>query len=117
MKDIDPFHPSFRVKRVNKLPISRMLEDTEYKDLFLDILQNEKSGLIKYEFEFDPESLGGYLQNLGELYTPIEYQDNLKKIYSNLFKILFSDVLIPEIKKEIHDELKLNAENYVVEKC
>ena len=42
-KELDVFHPSYRVKRVSK-----KLSDLQNTDLFLDILQNESLGLITY---------------------------------------------------------------------
>ncbi len=33
----------------------------EFKDIYLDILQNEKSGLIEIIFEFDAEKTTSYL--------------------------------------------------------
>lgn len=47
----------------------------------------------------------------------MEYPDNFKKIYNELFRSLLQDVLIPEITKEIREELKQSAENYVIKKC
>lgn len=44
LKELDVFHPSYRVKRVNK-----KLKELADTDLFLDILQNEALGLIKYQ--------------------------------------------------------------------
>jgi hypothetical protein len=50
MKDIDVFHPSYRVKRLNKVPLTRFnprylstetkgkLEKEDGTDLFIDIL-------------------------------------------------------------------------------
>jgi len=38
------FHPSYRVKRVEK-----KIKDIQQSDLFLDILQNEQLGFIKFE--------------------------------------------------------------------
>ena len=40
-KELDVFHPSYRVKRVRK-----RLQELNESDLFLDILQNESQGLI-----------------------------------------------------------------------
>ena len=51
MKDLDVFHPSYRVKRISKIPISEFLSD----DLFLDIIQNEKNGLISMKIDIDKE--------------------------------------------------------------
>ena len=44
IKELDVFHPSYRVKRVEK-----KIKDIQQSDLFLDILQNEQLGFIKFE--------------------------------------------------------------------
>ena len=61
-KDLDVFHPSYRVKRVNRRRIIdfnpsrtadvRNIEDAQ--DLYIDIVQNEKNGLIKVDIEIEP---------------------------------------------------------------
>lgn len=43
-KDLDLFHPNYRVKHVKNRKINELL--TEGSDLFLDILQCEKAGLV-----------------------------------------------------------------------
>lgn len=47
-KELDIFHPCYRVKRLQK-----ELKDLENSDIFLDILQNERLGLIKYKIEIN----------------------------------------------------------------
>lgn len=49
-KELDVFHPSYRVKRVNK-----KLSDLADKDLFLDILQNESLGLISFKIVIEDD--------------------------------------------------------------
>jgi hypothetical protein len=51
-KDLDPFHPSFRVKRIKHMKITDFQDD-----LFLDIFQCAKSGLITYKIEFDQKMM------------------------------------------------------------
>ena len=47
-KDLDPFHPSFRVKRIK----DKRLDDFR-DDLFLDIIQSSKQGLISFKVDFN----------------------------------------------------------------
>jgi len=48
-KELDVFHPSYRVKRLNK-KLNEMKENDQCAtDIFLDVLQNESLGLITYE--------------------------------------------------------------------
>ena len=117
MKDLDPFHPSYKVKRIQAEPIMKFLTEEAYAELYLDILQNEKSGLISVDLQFDSSLQGRYLMNLAEKYIPEAYPDNIKKIYNEFFRILLQEVLVKEIKQEIKDELKHNAENAVIRKC
>ena len=88
MKDLDPFHPSYKVKRIQAEPIMKFLTEEAYAELYLDILQNEKSGLITVELQFDSSFQGRYLMNLAEKYIPEKYPDSIKKIYNEFFRIL-----------------------------
>ena len=49
-KDLDLFHPSYRVKLVQKMPLSQLKNQN---DLYLDILQSEKAGLITVDIAMD----------------------------------------------------------------
>lgn len=64
------------------------MNDENLKDMFLDIIQNEKSELITVKFNFQQEAIHDYLQTLDEKYVPIEYPENFKKIYHELFRSL-----------------------------
>lgn len=50
----------------------------------MDILQNEKSGLINVMIEFDSEKTGSYLQNLTEKYVSLDQVDQLKRIWGSM---------------------------------
>lgn len=73
-KELDVFHSSYRVKRVNKRCLSdfhprfRSIEDTREKkdaeDLFIDILQNEKNGLISVQIQIEKEMIERYQNEL-----------------------------------------------------
>jgi len=49
-KDLDLFHPSYRVKCVRKRPLKELMSSN---DLYLDIMQCEKAGLVSVKFEID----------------------------------------------------------------
>ena len=36
-KDLDPFHPSYRVKRIKSEPLNNLINNEGLQDLFLDI--------------------------------------------------------------------------------
>jgi hypothetical protein len=59
MKELDLFHPCYRVKRIQK-----KLKDIK-DDLFLDILQNESLGLIKYQIIIEDNIEEGGGQQIG----------------------------------------------------
>ena len=71
-KELDPFHPSYRVKRIKGEPLVNLNENEHFKDLFLDILANEKSGLISVKIKFDEEDLNKFLHNLADKYFASE---------------------------------------------
>ena len=49
-KDLDLFHLSYRVKTVRQMPLSQLRNQN---DLYLDILQCEKAGLITVDIAVD----------------------------------------------------------------
>jgi hypothetical protein len=51
-KDLDVFHPSYRVKRINK-----PLRSFKGTDLYLDVVQNEKAGLITSSIVLESEEM------------------------------------------------------------
>ena len=58
------FHPSYRVKRINRQSIESFYND----DLFLDVLQNEKNGLITVRIELEPRNQEEFLKFLEGFY-------------------------------------------------
>jgi hypothetical protein len=78
MKDIDPFHPSYRVKRIDKAPLFKFnpryigkgdgkfsVEKNFGTDLFMDILANEKNGLINVIIQVDKDTQIKFYEELG----------------------------------------------------
>lgn len=53
--------------------------------MYLEIIQNEKSGLITYEFMFPQDSITYYLQSLLEKYVPEDYPETFKQLYKIFF--------------------------------
>jgi hypothetical protein len=89
MKDIDAFHPSYRVKRIDKAPLSQFnprfmgKNDSRFNgdknlgtDLFMDILTNEKSGLINVTISIEKDIQTKFYEELGQLYFPVEDKAN-----------------------------------------
>ena len=50
-KDLDLFHPSYRVKTVRQVPLGSLMNQS---DLYLDIVQCEKAGLVTVNIQVDP---------------------------------------------------------------
>ena len=50
-KDLDLFHPSYRVKCVREMPLKNL---RNMNDLYLDIVQCEKAGLVNVKIAIDP---------------------------------------------------------------
>jgi len=64
-KDLDLFHPSYRVKCVRQLPLNELMNKS---DLYLDILQCEKAGLVTVNFTIDPVKQANFKNWLMSLY-------------------------------------------------
>ena len=75
-KELDVFHPSYRVKRVSK-----KISDLANTDLFLDIIQNEALGLITYQIIIQDECDNDRLDNkyLEKMLEMFKYPDDTTK--------------------------------------
>jgi transcriptional accessory protein Tex/SPT6 len=51
------------------------------------------------------------------MYSPFDYPKPLRDIYNEILKTLVNDVFLKELAKEIKDEMKEKAENFVIERC
>lgn len=49
------------------------MDNEKLKDIFLDIIQNEKSGMIKVDISFDVASLYSFIENLQKKYSPTDW--------------------------------------------
>ena len=112
-KELDVFHPSYRVKRIKEEPVRNFEND----DRMLDILQNEKRGYITVRVEIREEQLNQFFRNLQEKYSPAEYPVKLKTFYDEMLRSLLQDFLMPDVQKEVKEELAESAENFVISQC
>lgn len=125
-KELDVFHPSYRVKRVQK-----KLKELADTDLFLDILQNESLGLITFQIQIhddnEDERIGNkYFQNMFEKF---KYPDDTTKwrfLRREIFEIFSAQStqanrgqksFLSSILEEIKLELKEDAESFVTNCC
>ncbi len=75
MKVLDVFHPSYRVKRIKEKKIYELSADSMLGsdrgdgDLFLDILENEKKGLIKLSINITDYNLNTIIKDFVERFT------------------------------------------------
>ena len=82
-KQLDIFHPSFRIKRIKERPI-RTFRD----DLFLEACQREKEGLIdiKIEINEDPENKKNFKEIFNQALNSEDNNDN-NIMYNNAYGI------------------------------
>ena len=114
---MDLFHPSYRVKCVNKMPLSVLKYQN---DIYLDIIECEKAGLISVHVNVDPEKLKGLQQEFIPLYilNGIGGEEDLwNKMRIEIIEILVEKLLLKELINELRDELKEDAEAFVIAKC
>ena len=113
-KDLDLFHQSYRVKNVNKLA----LKDLLCSDLYLDIAQCEKSNLVTVKIEVDPNKKQDIIEFLEDNYMADRHiKENWNIMRAEVITILVNKILEPEIIKEVRDEIREEAESFVVNKC
>ncbi len=115
-KELDGFHPSFRVKRLRNKPI-----ETFNNDLFLDILEAEKKGWITVVVNFGDNFFKELTEKLNHTYhskliiTDIEsVAHSWRVMREETIRIFVAEHCIPYFKKEVKQELKEKAENFVI---
>jgi len=115
-KDLDLFHASYRVKLVQKMPLTQLKSQN---DLYLDILQCEKAGLITVEIAMDVTKKENFKDFLKSLYmqNPESNVDQWNILRKETVNILVDQLLTKEIIKELREEIKEEAESFVITKC
>ena len=115
-KDLDLFHQSYRVKLVQKMPLSQLRYQN---DLFLDVLQCEKAGLVTVEISMDERKLTNFKDFLKSLYmqNPESNADQYNVLRRETINMLVDQLLMKEIIKELRDEIKEEAESFVIARC
>ena len=122
--ELDLFNPSFRTKRVLHKPLDQFNDD-----LFLDIVQNEKKGLIKVDINIigGEESLKSLKNRIVHAYMPNVHDntninsDNNELPWKHIREVavneLIEEKLFKQFPKEIREELLHNAEKNVINEC
>ena len=115
-KDLDLFHPSYRVKTVKNLALSRL---RSHNDIYLDILQCEKSGLLHVNIAVDQVKLQNFKNFLMSLYMqdPESTADQWNILRREIIEMLVEKLLLKELIKEVRDEIKDESEAFVIAKC
>ena len=110
------FHASYRVKLVQKMPLTQLKSQN---DLYLDILQCEKAGLITVEIAMDETKEQNFKDFLKSLYmqNPEGNTDQWNILRKETINILVDQLLTKEIIKELREEIKEEAESFVITKC
>jgi transcription elongation factor SPT6 len=121
-KELDAFHPSFRVKRIKNKPI-----DTFNNDLFLDILEAEKKNLINVEVQYGDNFFKDLTEKLNLTYNSKAKNNDINDIESiehgwrvmreETLRIFVAEHCIPYFRKEVRFDLQEKAENYVIDEC
>jgi transcription elongation factor SPT6 len=120
-KDIDIFSRAFRTKRLNKKPINSF-----NNDLYLDIIQAEKKGLIKVKIEINisDSEYDKIKAPLKKAYMPNSDENNnndeesqWRIMRDEVIRIFIGERMQNQFKEEIRKELEKNAEEYVIEQC
>lgn len=104
-KDLDLFHPNYRVKQVLKRKIKDLL--TEGSDLFLDILQCEKAGLVEIYIENDIFRAEEFKQKMESMYmVNSEQKESWNLMRCEVIRMLLEETLKAEIVRELREELR-----------
>ncbi len=118
-KELDAFHPSFRVKRFKNKPI-----ETFNDDLFLDILEAEKKGWISLTVNFGDNFFKDLTEKLNHTYHSKQMNIEIDSVAhgwrvmrEETIRIFVAEHCIPYFKKEVRKELKEKAENFVLNEC
>ena len=126
LKELDIFHPSYRVKRVSK-KLSQLNDD-----LFIDILQHHGMGLIEFKIVIEDDCKD---EKIGNKYflamlEKFKFEDDSTKwrfLRREIFEIISNRSVDPSgkatkslyvsILNEIQAELKDDAEKFVLREC
>lgn len=128
LKELDIFHPSYRVKRVSK----KLKDMTD--DLFLDIIQNESLGLITFTImiednieDVSANQIGNkFFQKMFDYFKFPEDATKWRFLRREIFEIFSaqntqankgSKSFLMSIVDEVKNELKEDAEKYVIDQC
>ena len=120
-KELDIFNRAFRTKRLEKKPINSF-----NNDLYLDILQSEKKGLIKVKIEIilNDTELEKIISPIKKAYTSSnddnynnEDEYKWKVLREEALSIFFREEVYKQFENEIKKELEKKAEEYVIEEC
>jgi hypothetical protein len=71
----------------------------------LEIVDCEKRSLIEVYLGLSEESAGLFFNLLQDKYCTPDFPENMKKIYNEMLRTALQEHLIPDIKKEIKEEL------------
>ena len=113
MKDLDVFHPSYRVKRITDEPVAnfhpRYRKDRQSEniddELFLDILQNERLGYINVVIQIDKKNIDKFYSKIEPFYLPVDDSPQWNIMRKEVLRRLVDKALAPDIIKEVRTEL------------
>lgn len=115
-KDIDVFHPSYRVKNINKEPLLNFFKNGDER--YLEIESLVQQGLIVVKIEVDQQQelrIHNFLEAC-YLFVPGSGESAWNLVRKEVLRILHPGILVTDIINELKQELKEAAENSVIEK-
>lgn len=124
--ELNPLSVGFRVKRIINKPIESFVND----DLFLEMIEYEKKQYIKISINYNPD----FFADMNEKFAlsingennifdgKVDGNNNSEKnswrvMREETLRILVADYCIPFFEKEIKDDLKEKAEEFVIKNC
>lgn len=109
-KDLDVFHPSYKIKQIKMEPISNFLND----DRFIDIQKHVDAGLITLNIELSLEHKTNFHTFLSMHYLHPNADSPWNLMRQEVLKILIDRVLTNDIVNEVKIELQQAAELKVI---
>jgi transcriptional accessory protein Tex/SPT6 len=87
------------------------------------MLENEKENLIRLTIDISEANKSGLLKKLSSFYCSSTREADMNVVEQwnivrvEIIRMLIEDYMIPQIKKEIKEDLRESAERYVIERC
>ena len=118
LKELDIFHPSFRIKRITSKPIASFVDD-----MWIDIQNNVKAKFINVKVFVNSQQSDAIFQKLSSLYCGIGFEggegveNEWNVLRQEALRKLINDNFLPQFEAQIKNQLYEEAEEYVIKCC